>query len=91
MRIGNVHHEKCPICEYELHECQCIFGGSAHPNRNRRLRIVKDHLELLSPKQIGHLIQLEEWWQTSYADEEDEAEYKKLKAFLKTEDGEQNG
>ena len=57
MRIGNVHHEKCPICEYELHECQCIFGGSAHPNRSRRQKIVKDHLELLSPKQIGHLIQ----------------------------------
>lgn len=52
---------------------------------------MKDHLELLSPKQIGHLIQLEAWWQTSYADEEDEAEYQKLKAFLKNEDGEQNG
>lgn len=91
MRIGNVHHEKCPICEYELHECQCIFGGSAHPNRSRRQRIVKDHLELLSPKQIGHLIQLEEWWQTSYGDPEDDAEFQKLKAFLKKEDGEQNG
>lgn len=90
MRIGSLHHEKCPICEYELNQCQCIFDGSAHPHRSRRIRIVKDHLELLSAKQIAHLIQLEEWWQTSYADEEDEAEYQKLKAFLKKEDGEQD-
>ena len=82
MRIGSLHHEKCPICEYELHECQCIFGGSAHPDRSRRIRIVKDHLELLSQKQVGHLIQLEEWWQTSYVDQADVDEYNRLKEFL---------
>lgn len=85
MRIGSLHHEKCPICEYEMHECQCIFSGSAHPDKSRRIRIVKDHLELLSQKQVGHLIQLEEWWQTSYGDQADVDEYKRLKEFLQKE------
>ena len=83
MRNGQVHIEFCPICEYEMQRCQCIFGGSAHPDRDRRQRIVKDHLELLSPKQVAHLIALEDWWNTSYGDPDDEAEFKKLNAFLK--------
>lgn len=87
MRAGKVHHEYCPICEYEIQHCQCIFSGSAHPNRDRRIKIVKDHLELLSPKQIGHLIALEGWWQTSYGNPEDKTEFEKLKAFLEQEDG----
>lgn len=85
MKIGSLHNEKCPICEYELQHCQCIFAGSAHPDRSRRTRIVKDHLNLLSPKQIAHLIQLEDWWQASYGDPEDTEEYEKLKAFLRDE------
>ena len=87
MRVGEVHHEKCPICEYELHECQCIFGGKAHPDKSRRQRIVKDHLYLLSTKQIGHLIALEDWWKTSYGDPEDEKEFERLKRFLGGIDG----
>ena len=85
MRIGKVHHEKCPICEYELHECQCIFSGNAHPDRSRRIRIVKDHLEMLSPKQVGHLIALESWWGTSYGDEEDAKEFERFKRFIEAE------
>lgn len=87
MRVGKVHGEKCPICEYDITHCQCIFAGSAHPDRNRRQRIVKDHLELLSPKQIGHLVALESYWDTSYGDPEDKKEFEKLKEFLKAEDG----
>ena len=86
MRIGNIHRERCPICEYDMMDCQCIFAGSAHPDRSRRMRIVKDHLEMLSPKQIGHLIALENWWDTSYCDPEDEAEFNKFKTFLKQEE-----
>lgn len=82
MRIGKVHHECCPICEYEIQHCQCIFAGNAHPDRNRRIRIVKDHLEMLSPKQVGHLIALEDWWQTSYGDEEDAKEFERFKTFI---------
>ena len=85
MRIGKVHHEKCRICEYELHECQCVFSGSAHPDRNRRIRIVKDHLEMLSPKQVGHLIALENWWNTSYGNEEDAKEFERFKRFIEAE------
>lgn len=85
MRIGNVHHEKCPICEYELHQCQCIFGGSAHPDKHIRQQIVKDHLEMLSPKQVGHLISLEGWWQTSYGDEEYAKEFERFKEFVGSE------
>ena len=82
MRVLKIHNEHCPICEYELQHCQCIFGGEAHPNRDRRIRIVKDHLEMLSPKQVGHLIALEDWWQTSYGDEEDAEEFERFKAFI---------
>lgn len=85
MRTGNVHHELCPICEYELSECQCIFYGSAHPDRNIRIGIVKDHLEMLSPKQIGHLVALEEWWSTSYGDEEYAREFERFKKFVEAE------
>lgn len=82
MRTGSVHNEYCPICEYPIQHCQCIFCGSAHPDRSRRQRIVKDHLEMLSPKQVGHLIALEDWWQTSYGDPEDAKEFERFKAFL---------
>lgn len=87
MRIGRVHGEQCPICEYDMDHCQCIFYGSAHPDRSRRAKIVKDHLQYLSPKQIGHLVALEEWWGTSYGDEEDEKEYRKFLKFVKEQEG----
>lgn len=83
MRIGLVHHEECPICEYDMDACQCIFDGNAHPNRERRKKIVKDHLELLSPKQIGHLVALEAYWNTSYGDPEDREEYERFQHFIK--------
>lgn len=86
MRNGNVHRECCPICEYEIQHCQCIFYGSAHPDREIRKRIVKDHLELLSPKQIGHLVALEDWWQTSYGDPEYAKEYERFKKFAEVTD-----
>ena len=85
MRIGSVHHEKCPICEYELQNCQCIFCGSSHPDRDRRIRIVKDHLYMLSPKQVGHLIALEDWWKASYGDEEMEKEFEQFEKFIEAE------
>ena len=85
MRNGKVHTEKCPICEYEIQHCQCIFSGSAHPDKEIRKRIVKDHLELLSPKQIGHLIALENYWQTCYGDPEYAEEYERFKKFVGSE------
>lgn len=61
---------KCPICGYDLDDCQCYFGGSAHPDRSKRREVVQDHLYLLSDKQLAHLIKLQAFWQTSYGDEE---------------------
>lgn len=61
---------KCPICGYDLDDCQCYFGGSAHPDRSKRREVVQDHLYLLSDKQLAHLIKLQAFWQTSYCDKE---------------------
>jgi len=85
VRTGKVHGELCPICEYDMDHCQCIFSGNAHPDRNRRIKIVKDHLQYLSPKQIGHLVALEDWWSTSYGDEKDAEEYMKFLEFVEKE------
>lgn len=64
------------------------FLGGAHPDRERRKRIVKDHLEMLSPKQVAHLIALEDWWSTSYGNEEDAAEFERFKEFIEGEESE---
>lgn len=72
-------NEKCPICGYRLKMCQCRFGGSAHPGRNKEAQVVKDHLYLLSGKQLRHLIELEKFWKTSYKDEKMMAMLEKLK------------
>lgn len=61
---------KCPICEYEIGYCQCRYGGSCHPDRSKRRKVVQDHLYLLSNEQIEHLKKVQAFWQTSYADEE---------------------
>ena len=58
----------CPICGYKLSLCQCLFGGSAHPDRNKERDVVQDHLYLLSDEQLHHLIELQRYWQTSYGD-----------------------
>lgn len=60
----------CPICGYQLGQCQCRFGGSAHPDRIKKREVVLDHLYLLSSEQLQHVILLEKQWQTSYGDKE---------------------
>lgn len=85
--------EYCPICRYKISQCQCVFSGSAHPDRSKRKDVVKDHLYLLSPTQLKHLIELEEFWRTSYSDDEKTAIYEDLKkqAERKIEEEESNG
>ena len=65
-----VRDENCPICGYRLYECQCVFGGKAHPNRDKRMQVVKDHLYLFTPLQVAHVIELERRWGTCYVDDE---------------------
>lgn len=70
-RVANsTAFQKCPICKYVKGHCQCMFGGSAHPDRSKRKEVVKDHLYLLTDEQIKHVIELESKWQTSYVDDE---------------------
>lgn len=78
--------EYCPICGYKISQCQCVFGGSAHPDRSKRKDVVKDHLYLLSPTQLKHLIELEEFWRTSYGDDEKNAIYEDLKRASRARD-----
>ena len=73
--------EKCPICKYGISQCQCYFGGSAHPDRSKRKEVVKDHLYLLSDEQIKHVIYLESRWQTSYGDKEKNDIVEELKGW----------
>lgn len=61
---------KCPICKYDIANCQCRFGGSAHPDMWKKKRVVLDHLYLFSQEQINHIINLEKYWCMSYGDEE---------------------
>lgn len=72
--------EKCPICNYPLDMCQCKFGGSAHPDRSKRIEVVFYHLHLLSPEQINHIIALQRLWNISYGDREREQIRKELVA-----------
>lgn len=76
---------KCPICDYEIKDCQCIFRGTAHPDRSKRTIVAFDHLYLFEKKQIEHLINLQKAWQISYGDDELEQEYEKLLKELQEE------
>ena len=59
----------CPICEFPIKKCQCKYTGTAHPSRYIQAKVVKDHLYLLSRKQLKHVISLEAYWRTSSLDD----------------------
>lgn len=73
--------EKCPICDSTIDMCQCKFSGSAHPDRSKRMFVVFEHLYLLTPAQLKHVIKLQKYFQISYSDDEKE----KIVAGLKKE------
>ena len=81
-----MNKNNCPICDYPFDTCQCRFGGSAHPDRSKRKRVVADHIYLLSDEQIEHLKRVQEWWHTEYVDEE----MKQILAELERKDKEMN-
>jgi len=62
--------QKCPICSYRFKQCQCLFGGSCHPDRSKRREVVLHHLYLFSKRQIKHIVKLERYWHISYGDSE---------------------
>lgn len=61
---------RCPICNYKLEMCQCMFSGDAHPSRDKRRQVVLDHLYLFDNKVVKHIIKLERLWRISYSDDE---------------------
>jgi hypothetical protein len=63
-----LHRHKCPICNYSIDMCQCLFGGSCHPNRYKEREVVLDHLYLFDKVQLRHIIALEKYKATSYGD-----------------------
>ena len=69
----------CPICDYKFDMCQCRFGGNAHHDRSKRITVITDHLYLLTPGQLAHLITLQRFWQISYDDPEKMNIYRELK------------
>lgn len=63
----------CPFCGYPMDECQCLSGGSAHPNpeeNNKRLEVVLDHLYLFTDEQIEHIKKIQRKWQICYGNKE---------------------
>jgi len=68
--------ELCPICGYSITSnenalgCQCMFEGSCHSHRDKMQEVVFSHLYLLSPKQLEHIVKLQEKQQISYTDKE---------------------
>ncbi len=76
--MKNYFKQKCPICNYPLNMCQCLYGGSAHPDRSQAAAAVKDHLYLLTRKQIKHLMRLEKYQNCSSTNEKYEAKVKEL-------------
>lgn len=59
---------ECPICKYPLNMCQCCFGGSGHPDRSDREKVVLYHLYLFSDEQIKHIQKVQAFKQASYSD-----------------------
>ena len=60
----------CPICKYEIDDCQCRYSGSAHPDRSKRREVVQNHLYLLTNEQIEHLKKVQAFWSSGSIDEE---------------------
>lgn len=69
---------RCPICKYLFEDCQCFFGGSAHPDRSKRQRVVFDHLYLFDRAQIRHIRKLQHHFLISYDDEAKNEIYKEI-------------
>lgn len=70
---------KCPICDYKLEDCQCLYSGSCHPDRSKREEVVLHNLYLLTPEQIEHIAGIQKAQRGSYEDEEKNQILKELR------------
>ena len=72
--------DKCPICEYNLNECQCYYD---HSNNNSiRAEVCYEHLYLFSKAQVAHIIKLQKFKQISYSDTKRSDALEAVKAFV---------
>lgn len=53
----------CPICEYPVDQCQCMFAGDAHPDRSKKNEVARQHLYFFTPEEQQHIINLEKEWE----------------------------
>lgn len=75
--------ELCPVCKYELETCQCLYSGSAHPDRHKRYEVVINNLYLLTETQLRHIISLQQFRRVSYIDDEKDKILQELKDNFK--------
>lgn len=73
--------KQCPICHHELNMCQCNYGGSAHPDRGKRLLVAFQHLYLFDEDVISNIIKTQEKMQICYEDEELQAILEEYERF----------
>lgn len=69
----------CPICEYPVDQCQCMFAGDAHPDRSKKNEVARQHLYFFTPEEQQHVIDLEKRMGMSYGDAGKNAALMKLK------------
>ena len=60
----------CPICEYPINQCQCMFDGDAHPDRSKKNEVIRHHLYFFTPEEQQHVINLEKEIFITYMDRE---------------------
>lgn len=72
----------CPICEYPVDKCQCMFDGDAHPDRSKKNEVVRQHLYFFTPEQQRHVIDLEKRMRISYGDARKNGAMMKLKLLM---------
>lgn len=72
----------CPICEYPVDQCQCMFDGDAHPDRLKKNEVVRQHLYFFTPEQQKHVVDLEKRMRISYGDAGKNGAMMKLKLLM---------
>lgn len=60
--------ELCPICECNIHDCQCCTDMFFDTSRISRYHVILDQLHLLEKEQINHIISIQKNLEIDYSD-----------------------
>lgn len=60
---------RCPLCHSLFVDCYCRYDIPKNANRDD-VRIIMDHLYMLDPNELQHIIKLEKLWELFYCDSE---------------------